>query len=51
MTETIVEYLRDLAATIGGIETSHCLAERRSISTDEPTEIPYIYTGDGVYSC
>ena len=49
MTETIVEYLRDLAATIGGIETSHCLAERRSISTDEPTEIPYIYTGDGGY--
>jgi len=49
MTESIVEYLRDLAATIGGIETSHCLAERRSISSDEPTEMPYLYTQGGGY--
>ena len=49
MTESIVEYLRDLAATIGGIETSHCLAERRSISSDEPTEMPYLYTEGGGY--
>ncbi len=47
MTERIVEYLRDLAATVGGIDISYCLAERYEKSSDEPTTMPYIYQEGG----
>jgi len=48
MTQQIIDYLQALAATIGTIENSYCLAEKREIEQDK-SEIPYIYVGDGNY--
>jgi hypothetical protein len=52
MTERIVEFLSALVATVGDIETSYCLAERRTINDADgkTTEIPYIYQEGGNYT-
>jgi hypothetical protein len=51
MTERIVDYLSALVATVGDIETSYCLAERRTINDadNNKTEIPYVYATGGNY--